>query len=185
MDPELGPSSGTWPGERAPVGPRSAREVFAGRLIRVVVERWPAGEREVVHHPDGCVVVAFTLEGSVLLVRQSREAVRRSLLELPAGVRAPADEGGAACAARELLEETGYRALRLEPLGRFYSSPGFTDEALEFFLADAEPAGRPAEPGIEVVRMALGDALRAVREGRIVDAKTALGLLLARHRRDF
>lgn len=179
MASEFGSSPGTSPGDRVPVGPTSVREVFAGRLIRVAVEQWPAGEREVVRHPDGCVVVAFTPEGSVLLVRQSREAVRGDLLELPAGVRGPADEGGAACAARELLEETGYRAVRLEPLGRFYSSPGFTDEALELFLAEAEPAGEPGEEGIEVVPMDFDQALRAVRDGRIADAKTALGLLLA------
>lgn len=178
VGPELGSGPGTPPGDRGPTQPVSVREVFAGRLIRVTVEQWPAGEREVVRHPDGCVVVAFTPEGSVLLVRQAREAVRRELLELPAGLLSPTDEGGAACAARELLEETGYLATRLEPLGRFYSSPGFTDEALELFLADAVPGGRPVETELEVVPMDLDEALRAVQDGRIADAKTALGLLL-------
>jgi ADP-ribose pyrophosphatase len=152
--------------------------VFSGRLIRVEVGTWPAGEREVVRHPPACVVVAFAPDGAVLLVQQVREAVGEALLELPAGIRDPGDEGGEACAARELLEETGYRAVSVRPLGRFYSSPGFTDEVLDLFVARAEPAGEPTEGGVEVVRMPLQEARAAVFDGRIRDAKTALGLLM-------
>src|SRR3989442_11107747 len=108
-----------------PLRPRSSREVFRGRLLRVEVESWPAGEREVVRHPGACAVVAFTPEGDVLLVRQFREAIRQELLEIPAGIFDVEGEAGADCAARELLEETGYRATTIEHVGSIYTSPGF------------------------------------------------------------
>jgi ADP-ribose pyrophosphatase len=127
-------------------------------------------------------VVARTGEGEVVLVRQLREAVRRALLEIPAGVFDVAGEDGAGCAARELMEETGYRALRVEPLATIYTSPGFADERIELFVADAEPGGGGGEDGVEVVTMPVDRALRAVDEGEIVDAKTVVGLLLAARR---
>jgi ADP-ribose pyrophosphatase len=159
--------------------PQGVRRVFDGRLIKVDVETWPAGEREVVHHPGACAVVAFTPQGEVVLVRQVREAVRQELLEIPAGIFDVEGEDGAACAARELLEETGYRALNMERLATIYTSPGFTDERIELFRADAEPTGDGGEETVEVVTLPLGHVLEAVERGDIVDAKTAVALLLA------
>lgn len=159
--------------------PDTVREAFHGRLIRVEVESWPAGEREVVRHPGACAVVAITSEGQVLLVRQIREAVRDTLLEIPAGILDVDGEDPASCAARELLEETGHRVTNLRPLGSMYTSPGFTDERIELFRAEAVPDGG-AEDGIEVVRMPFEDALSAIHDGRIKDAKTVAGLLLSR-----
>jgi ADP-ribose pyrophosphatase len=151
--------------------------------LSVGVERWPAGEREVVHHPGACAVVALTDDGDVILVRQLREAVRRALLEIPAGVLDVAGEDDAGCAARELLEETGYRATSLEPLTTILTSPGFADERIALFLARAEPGGGQGEEGVEVVRMPLDRAVQRVTEGEIVDAKTVAGVLLAAARR--
>jgi ADP-ribose pyrophosphatase len=159
--------------------PDSTRRVFRGRLLSVDAERWPSGEREVVHHPGACAVVARTADGEVVLVRQFREAVRRPLLEIPAGIFDVAGEDGAGCAAGELLEETGYRAVRLELLASIYTSPGFADERIELFLAEAEREGQPGEDGIEVVTMPLDQATQAIDDGWIVDAKTVVGLLLA------
>ena len=164
--------------------PTDVREAFHGSFIRVDVEAWPAGEREIVRHPGACAVVAFVDEHDVLLVRQIREAVRQALLEVPAGVLDVPGEDGAGCAVRELMEETGHRVTAIEPLGAIYSSPGFTDERIELFLARAEPTGTPAaEAGIEVVRTPFGESLRAVRDGEIEDAKTVAALLLAADRR--
>lgn len=154
--------------------------MFAGRLLNVDVEVWPAGEREVVRHPGACAVVALTPDGDVLLVRQFREAIRKELLEIPAGIFDVEGETGAECAARELLEETGYRATMLEPLCSIYTSPGFTDERIEIYLAEAEPSGVPADEPIEVVIMPLSDTRSAIERGDIVDAKTVVGLLLVR-----
>jgi ADP-ribose pyrophosphatase len=159
--------------------PQGVRPVFDGKLIKVDVETWPAGEREVVHHPGACAVVAFTPEGEVVLVRQFREAVRQELLEIPAGVFDVDGEDGAGCAARELLEETGYRAANVERLATIYTSPGFTDERIELFRADAELTGEGGEEFVEVVTLPLGRALEAIDRGDIVDAKTIAGLSLA------
>ncbi len=162
--------------------PDAVREVFRGHLIRVEV--WSEPYREIVRHPGACAVVAITPEGEVVLVRQHRDPVGGTLLEVPAGIPDRAAEDPADCAARELFEETGYRAASIERLGWVYTSPGFTDERIELFAAriGAEPAGEP-EAGIEVVLMPLQRAVEAVREGRIPDAKTALALLLASGRR--
>lgn len=162
--------------------PESTRRVFDGGLITVEVERWPSGDREVVHHPGACAVVALAPAGEVILVRQLREAVRRPLLEIPAGIFDVAGEDGAGCAARELLEETGYRAARVEPLATIYTSPGFADERIELFLAEAEPGRGGGEDGVEVVIMPAERALRAVDDGEIVDAKTVVGLLMLAQR---
>jgi 8-oxo-dGTP pyrophosphatase MutT (NUDIX family) len=154
---------------------------FRGAFLRVEVETWPWGEREIVRHPGACAVVARTPSGQVVLVRQFREAPRRSLLELPAGVLDVAGEEPEACAARELFEETGYRATDVRPLGTVLTSPGFADERIELFgarTAGDRPEG-DGEAEIEVVRMGFDAAIGAVRDGRIVDAKTACGLLLA------
>jgi len=161
------------------VEPESSREAFRGKLIRVEVEKWPAGEREVVRHPGACAVVALTEAGEVLLVRQTRESVREVLLEIPAGIYDVKGEDPASCVAREVLEETGYRARNVEPLGRIYPSPGFTDEAIDLFVAGADDAGGPGEEGVEVVRMPFAEALAAVHGGQIQDAKTVCSLLLA------
>jgi ADP-ribose pyrophosphatase len=159
--------------------PLRAERVFEGSLIRVDVERWPAGQREVVRHPGACAVVAFTTEGEVVLVRQFREAVRQELLEVPAGIFDVEGEDAATCAGRELLEETGFHAVNVRHLATIYTSPGFADERIELFRADAEPAGDGGEESVEVVTMPLGRALEAVRRGDILDAKTVVALLLA------
>ena len=149
--------------------------MFRGNLISVEV--WPARHREIVRHPGACAVVPFTGKGTVLLVRQFRDAIGADSLEIPAGTRDVPGEAPADCAAREVLEETGHRVTRLRHLARIHTSPGFQDELVELFVADVEPAGEPEEE-LEVVELPLGEAVEAVREGRITDAKTAVALLL-------
>jgi len=155
-------------------------EVFHGRLVGVEV--WPERYREIVRHPGSCAAVALVGD-DVLLVRQFRDAVGESLLEIPAGTRDVEGEEASVCAAREVLEETGHRAVAVEPLGWVYASPGFLDERVDLFLVEAEPTDDPAEPGIEVVRMPLGDAVDMAATGGIRDAKSVVGLLLAARRR--
>lgn len=129
-------------------------------------------------------MVALTESGDVLLVRQMREAVREALLEIPAGILDVQGEDASDCAARELLEETGYRAASIEPLATIYTSPGFTDERIQLFqaqVADGDPGGE-GEDGVEVVRMPLSQAVAETERGAIKDAKTVAGVLLAFHR---
>ncbi len=163
--------------------PASSRTVFNGRLLEVRVESWAAGEREVVRHPGACAVVAVTPDRDVILVRQFREAVRASLLEIPAGIRDVDGETGGACAARELLEETGHEVRSIAPITSILTSPGFADERIDLFGAEAsgEPVVRPVEEGVETVLMRFADAVAAAGDGRITDAKSVAALLLVDH----
>lgn len=160
--------------------PAATEEVFRGRLLRVEVERWaePDRTREVVRHPGAAAVLALTRERRVVVVRQFREAVRDSLLEIPAGIYDQEGETHEETARREVVEETGYRVTSLRPLGRIYTTPGFTDEAIDLFLAEVEPGGAPEE-GMEVVEIPLEEAIGLTLEGKVPDAKTAIALLLA------
>jgi ADP-ribose pyrophosphatase len=166
------------------VEPRSSREGFAGRLIRVEVESWDGHDFEVVRHPGAAAVLPVTPEGDVLLVRQFRPAIRGPLEEIPAGVLDMDGEDPLGCAARELFEETGYRHRSLEFLGGIYTSAGFADEYIHLFEARTgdRQEGSPEE-GIEVLRRPLDEMVSAARAGRVRDAKTAVALLLAGARR--
>ncbi|MCA1618202.1 MAG: NUDIX hydrolase [Acidobacteria bacterium] len=166
----------------------SSEEVYAGRLVRVARDTVREGGqtyvREVVGHPGGAAAVPLYSDGSVAFVRQYRHPTRRFVLELPAGKLDPG-ERPAETAARELEEELGVVAGRLEQLSEFYTTPGFCAERLWVFLATElrETALRREEDEIiEVVRMPLARALRMVAAGEIDDAKTIIGLLLAARR---
>src|SRR5579875_456302 len=113
---------------------------FEGSLFQVesVEFESPAGdrfERDIVHHPGAVVVVPVTEDARVIMVRQFRAAIGDDLLEIPAGKRDVDGEATEVTAARELAEEIGRRAGRLELLARFYNSPGFTDEFTYLYLA--------------------------------------------------
>jgi ADP-ribose pyrophosphatase len=166
----------------------SSEEVFPGKLIRVVRDTVREGEqtyvREVVGHPGGAAVVPIFEDGSVAFVSQYRHPARKYVLELPAGKLDPG-ERPAETAARELEEELGVVAGRLEQLSEFYTTPGFCAERLWVFLATGlrETERRLEEDEIiEVVRMPFSRALGMVASGEIDDAKTIIGLLLAARR---
>lgn len=166
-----------------------SRFVFRGRLIEVLVDRvrLPGGREvdlEVVRHPGAVGVVAVS-HGNVLMVRQRRHAVDRELLEIPAGKLDRVHESPEACARRELEEETGYRGTGVELLATFFNSPGFSDEQFHLYLArDPERVSPPpSEDGgepISVEWLDLDAALQAVWTGRIADAKTIIGVCLAK-----
>ncbi len=143
----------------------------------------PNGRRvefDLVRHPGAAAVVPFMEDGRVLLIRQFRFATGGEILEIPAGKLDPG-EAPEACAARELEEETGYRAGRLERLGSIWTTPGFCDEIIHLYAAfDLEPADQRLEPDeiIELVPTPLADALDSL-SGPLVDGKTATALLLA------
>lgn len=166
----------------------SSEGVYAGRLISVVRDTVREGDmtyvREVVAHPGGAAVVPFYADGTIALVSQYRHPTRRYVLELPAGKLDPG-ERPAETAARELEEELGVVAGRLEPLSEFYTTPGFCAERLWVFLATdlRETARRHEEDEIiEVVRLPFARALEMVASGEVEDAKTIIGLLLAARR---
>jgi ADP-ribose pyrophosphatase len=143
-------------------------------------------ERDLVHHPGAVSIVPVVDDGrEVLMVRQYRAAIDAELLEIPAGKRDVPDEPPEATAHRELEEEVGMRAGRLEKLAEFYNSPGFCDEHSFVFLAlDLEQseisAHSPEEQHMTVERVPLDAVPRLVAAGELVDAKSIIGLCLAR-----
>ncbi len=166
--------------------PVFTERVFEGPLFAVDVERWPDPDRrrDVVRHPGAVAVLPFTADGRVVLVRQLREAVRRRLLEAPAGILDVRDEDAPIAAAREVREETGMAVRDVRELHAIYTSPGFVDETIRLFVAavDEGVAAAPAEEGIEVVVLPREEAVAMARSGAIADAKTALLLLLTEER---
>ena len=149
------------------------------------MEEWPGwGPWEIFVQPGAAAVLPVTPDGEVLLVRQFRPAVRDYSVEIPAGLMDVEGEDAATCAARELLEETGFRHRSIEFLGGVYVAPGTTNHYVHVFwaLTEHEPAGE-TEGGIELLREPLGMMLGSARAGRVRDAKTALALLLLGARR--
>jgi ADP-ribose pyrophosphatase len=165
---------------------RGSQDVFRGRIFSVERVVVPGAEHayEVVHHPGSAAVLPITADGEAILVEQQRPAIGGPLREIPAGILDVESEDPLSCAARELLEETGYRHETIEFLGGCYPSAGFSDEYVHLFLATTRPdREREPEAGIELVRMPFIDLVRSARTGRIRDAKTALAVLLADVRR--
>jgi ADP-ribose pyrophosphatase len=160
------------------------RQVYSGRILNLWVRYVPQPDgrrhlREIVEHRPGAAAVALDSDNNVLLVRQPRPAVKADVLELPAGLIDPGEQP-IDCARRELEEETGFAARRIEPLVAFYTSPGFTDELVHIFAASElvqTSARHDDEEQIELVRMPLEEAIEQVMHGEISDAKTVTGLL--------
>jgi 8-oxo-dGDP phosphatase len=170
------------------VASRIAHEGYS--TVRLDTVRMPDGsesDREVVEHDDAVAIVPITATGEVLLLRQYRHAVGRYVLEVPAGKLDVAGESVEEAAHRELAEELAYEAATFEPLVTFLNSAGWTDERTHVLLATGCTPGRAPdgftpeaeEADMEVVPMAVADALEAARTGVIVDSKTLIGLLLA------
>ena len=132
--------------------------------------------------PDIVVLLALTEQREAILVRQFRPAIGRSVLELPAGMVDPTDASPAATAERELLEETGYRAARLEALGTLHPSPARQSNATYCFLAlDCYPGGTPGGDPAESISVELLTipALRALaRRGGLPGQTSIAGLYL-------
>ena len=167
----------------------SSREIHRGRVVHlfedtVVLPNGNTTTLDMIRHPGAAAVVPFLDSRTILLVRQFRHAAGGNLLEVPAG-KLDAGDTPEACAARELEEEAGRRARRLEKLGSIFTTPGFTDEVIHLFAAfDLEPVPTRHEHDevIELVPMRLSHALDLVWQGTLRDAKSALALIhAARH----
>jgi 8-oxo-dGDP phosphatase len=171
------------------------RLVHQGYIWHVVVATFeaPEGElfeRDVIRSPGAVGVVPLLFEDgvpTVVFVRQYRGPLDQYVLEIPAGMRDVPDEPLELTAERELIEEAGFSAGRMEYLTNFFSSAGMTDSVLHIYLAtDLSPVARemhgPEETHMEVLRLPLAEAVEMVARGEINDAKTVIGLLLVDRR---
>lgn len=165
--------------------------VYSGRVLNLDVDRvrFPdgsEGELEMVRHSGASAVVPFVSDPAgddpqILLIRQYRYAAESYLFEIPAG-RLDPGESPLECAVRELLEETGCTAERVEPLTSIYTTPGFTDERIHLFMASGLSMGesrRERDEFIEVVTHPLSEVLAMIERGEIVDGKTLVAILFA------
>lgn len=157
---------------------------YQGRRFRVEHHDVPGRDGkprryDLIVHPGAAVILPILDDGRVVLIRNYRFAVGQELLELPAGTMDP-PEPPLECARRELAEETGFRAGKLEPLLSFYSTPGILNEEMHVFLATELAAGETDhDPGerIRITPMEYAEAVRAIGDGRIRDGKTIATLL--------
>jgi ADP-ribose pyrophosphatase len=132
----------------------------------------------ILKHPGAAAVVPFLDRERIVLLRQYRHAAGGMIWEAPAGKLDP-DEDPASCAGRELQEETGYRAGRLELLGMIHTTPGFSDEVIYLFEASDLTRGKRRLEGNEVIEIheiELAEALGMIDRGEITDAKTIAAL---------
>ena len=162
-----------------------SKKIFAGRVFDVTVDTVREGDqtyqREVVHHGGSAVILPVFEDNTIALVKQYRHPAVKYLLELPAGTLNDQElpEVGAA---RELEEELGLVAGRMEKLSEFFISPGFLSEKMWLYLAtDLRETEQRLEDdeAIEIVRMPIERALQMITDNEIEDAKTIIGLLLA------
>ena len=160
--------------------------IYSARVFRVVRRRYaladgrPA-ERECILHPGAVAIVPITDDGRVCLIRNHRIAVERTLIEIPAGTLEPGEDP-LVCAVRELEEETGYTAGKLEKLTSFLMSPGILNERMHLYLATSlRPGPSQLQDGEEIENCLLpwNEALAMVERGEIEDGKTIAALLFA------
>jgi ADP-ribose pyrophosphatase len=163
------------------------REVYKGRIVHLTVEdvTLPNGHAmslEIVRHPGAAAVAALDDQRRVTLLRQYRHAAGGYLWEVPAG-KLDDGEPPAMCAARELAEEVGLAAARLELMGSIVTTPGFTDEVIHLFAATglrSVPNARGADEVIDtVITVPLPQAFDMIRRDEIRDAKTIAALVHA------
>lgn len=163
---------------------RSSREIYSGHILRltsdtVELENGKQAKREVVHHPGGAGVVPMTENGEVYLVRQFRYAFGQELLEIPAG-KLEQGEDPMETAYRELKEECGLTAQRMQPLHPIYPSVGYDTEIIYLYLATGlsqTEACPDADEFLTPEKWPLEQLVERIMAGELRDAKTVAALL--------
>ena len=167
----------------------TTRRVYSGRIVKVDVDqvRLPNGamvELEMVRHPGASAIVPFLTDPAgedpqILLIKQFRHATGQFIYEIPAG-KLDGGENPEACAHRELREETGCTAGRMEHVYTFYTTPGFTDERIHAFMASdltRGPTNHQRDEVMTVETVTFSRALELIKTGEMKDAKSALAIM--------
>ena len=160
--------------------------LLQGRAFKVRRDylKTPKGDEtklEIIEHGGSVVLVPIDADGNVLLVRQYRHAAEQDLLELPAGTRNE-DEPFEECAAREIREETGMQAGKLQKVGDFYLAPGYSTEFMAVFLATElrhNPLQADFDEFLQLEKIPLKKAVEEFQSGEVLDAKSLAAWLLA------
>lgn len=166
---------------------KKSETLLQGRVFKVRRDtlKTPDGREtklEIIEHNGSVVLVPLDSEGNLLFVRQYRHAAGKDLLELPAGTR-DGEEPFEECAARELREETGLEAGYLHKVGEFYLAPGYSTEFMSVFLATElkeNPLDADEDEFLQVEKIPLKQAVEMAERGKIQDAKSLAGLLMAK-----
>ncbi len=160
-----------------------SKQIYKGKVIQLRVDTvsLPDGRtkmREIVVHPGAAAIVPLMNEGEeVLLVEQYRKAVSSPTLEIPAGTLEEG-ESPEECAKRELIEETGFQALKSDKLIEYYPSPGFSSEIIHIFKASGLKKVSDAEAELSITFVPLDELLAMIKRGEIKDSKTVIGVLM-------
>ena len=165
---------------------KNSRSIYRGKVVNLSLERvkLPNGfitELEIIHHPGAAAIVPFINADHVILIKQYRHAVGRYLYEIPAG-KLMKGESPLRCAKRELEEEIGYEAQRFQKLASIYTSPGFCNEIIHIFSAThlvKTVQNLDLCEVLEVIEVPLQKALHLIQNGKMQDAKSIIGLIIA------
>ena len=165
----------------------SSDRIYTGKVISLKVDTVEVDnkgykKREIVEHPGAVAIVAITEDNKVVLVKQFRKPIEQVIWELPAG-KLEIGESPKECAIRELKEETGYSAKNLKLLHKFFTSAGFSNQKIYIFLATGLTKGEPDfddDEFIEKYEIDINEAQNMVIKNEIEDAKTSIGILLAK-----
>ena len=165
----------------------ASERVYEGHIVNLRVDqiRTPTGLealREIVEHRGAVAMVVLDDQLRVILVKQYRHAVGAETIEVPAGTLDTVDEDPLEAAQRELREETGFRAVKIEPIGGIYPSPAWSTEYIHFYLMTdliPGPSATEADEAIEMLRVPLPETIEMIRSGAITDGKSVSALLLA------
>lgn len=154
-------------------------KVFDHQVDEIEYESGNKGIREIAIHPGGAVVVPVKDDGKIILVKQFRYPLQKTLIELPAG-KLEKGEDPLVCATRELEEETGYKSNKIFKLGEIYTAPGYCTEILHIYSASELIPGKhnreEGEHGMEILELTINEIQQMIMNGEISDAKTIVGI---------
>lgn len=168
-----------------------SNRIYEGKIINLKVDevKLPNGntsKRELVEHPGAVALIAITEDNKIIMVEQYRKALERTIIEIPAG-KIEKGEAPEVTALRELEEETGYTAEKLELIQSFSTSPGFADEVIHLYAAEGltkstSGAVLDDDEFVELLEVTIEEAEQLMKENRIYDAKTAFAVLWAKQK---
>ncbi len=165
--------------------PEKSETIYQARVFRLCRETvtLPSGvlaTLELIHHPGSSAIVPLLPNNQVVMIKQYRQSLRDFIWEIPAGTLDPGEDP-LECAKRELIEEVGYKARHFQKLTEIVAAPGYCDERIHIYLATGlEPVSQHLDHDevLEVFHLDLDETLLMIRDGRIQDGMTIVGLLL-------